>query len=494
MIRALPSDRCGLGLVILAALLGAPPALAQATGDASQRFAFETHVFRRMLFDQRLEPLANFQQLRERPEKSLLIILGKTDPLNLENLPDGLADFVARGGAALVATDQPPDRQAQDMLEQAAVVRVMPQVLSGPDSETALYRGKAFCPFLVPIRGAEPDLFHGQRLDPTAEIRVATNVPTWLGVVKPGLPANIQPLAMLPPGSSPEPSPGGMPGQRNQGPLQRFRRIFDRGPLFAVGGAVGDGRILVLADHSIFINQMMLPADTGNVEFTYNALEWLCDGKQRTRVLLVQDGVLRTDLDVPLKDVPLPQEAVAVTVDHVLTHLERENTLNRKAWEWLLGRSGGSTDRIARWALEALTIALLVYAAYRVTVRSRHRLDTTVPLLAHATAGHTPAVPLLQQRYEAALRAGNLWETAHHLARQWFAAVAPAASGPHPPRLAVRGSWWQRFRVRRRFARLWRLAHATDPVPVGRRRLRRLLGDLDALKAALADGTLQFNG
>ena len=30
---------------------------------------------------------------------------------------------------------------------------------------------------------------------------------------------------------------------------------------FAVGGTMGKGRILVVADHSIFINGMMLPSD-----------------------------------------------------------------------------------------------------------------------------------------------------------------------------------------------------------------------------------------
>jgi hypothetical protein len=502
MIRALPSGRCCPGLVILAALLSAPPALAQAPSDAAQRFAFETHVFRRMLFDQRLAPLASFQQLREQVSQNLIIVLGKTDCLNSRNLPGGLAEFVAHGGSALVATDQAPGFDAQEMLRVSAGVQVMGEHLLGPETDAAIYRGKAFCPVLIPVRDAEPDLFHGPRLDPTAQLRVATNVPSWLRIVEQGLPADVHPLAILPPGCSPDLPPADTTGERNQVPWQRIRPVFarvfparrDREPLFAVGGTVSDGRILVLADHSIFINQMMLPADTGNVEFTYNALEWLRSDKQRTRVLLVQDGVIRTDLDVPLKDVPLPQEAVAVTVDHVLTHLEHENTLNRTVWEWLLGRSGGNTDRIARWALEALTTAVLVYAAYRVMVRSRHRLDTTVPLLAHAAAGHAPAVPLLQQRYEAARRAGNLWETAHHLARQWFTSVAPTATGPHSPRIAVRGGWWRRFRVRHRFARLWRLAHTTDPVPVGPRRLRRVIADLHGLKAALADGTLQIKG
>jgi hypothetical protein len=491
---------CRLALAILAALLAAPPALAQAPADAGHRFAYETHVFRRLLKDQGLEPLSDFRQLHDDAGKSLLIVLGRTDPLNWGNLPNGLDAFVRQGGAVLVATDRPSDFEAQEMLSRAAGVQVRGERLLGPETDNASYRRIAFCPFLVPVPHAQPDLFGGPRLDSTARLlHVATNVPTWLRPVELTLPDGIHRLAMLPPGSLPESAPPGAPRQLRQFLLElgaAFARIFPErgkvGPLFAVGGNRGDGRILVLADHSIFINQMMLPGDTDNVEFTYNALEWLNDGKRRTRVLLVQDGVIRTELDVPLKEVALPQEAVAAAADKMLADLERRDAFNRKIWQWLLGRAGNSTDRIARWVLEALTLLALAYAAYRVLVRARHRLDTAVPLLAHAAAGHTPAVPLLQQRFEAAHQAGNLWETAHHLARQYFAAVAPAAAGRRPPPIAVRGGWWYRWQTRRRFGRLWRLAQGSAPARVRPRRLRRLLGELEELKAALAAGNIQL--
>jgi hypothetical protein len=438
---------CRLALTFLAALLAGPPALAQAPTDAGHRFAYETHVFRRLLKDQGLEPLPDFDQLHTRAANSLLIVLGKTDPLNGQNLPTGLDAFVKQGGAVLVATDRMPTFEAQEMLRDAAGVQVMGEPLLGPNNDK-IYRDKPFCPFLMPIPDAEPDLFRGPRFDPTARLlHVATNVPTLLLPTRPRLPEGIHPLAMLPPGSSLEPPPGSGPGLRNPGWLRLrsfLARVFPErgkvGPLFAVGGNRGKGRILVLADHSIFINQMMLPGDTDNVEFTYNALEWLHE-KRRTRVLLVQDGVIRTDLDVPLREVALPQEAVAAAADKLLADLERRDAFNRKIWQWLLGRAGNSTDRIARWVLEALTLLVLAYAGYRILVRGRHRLDTAVPLLAHAAAGHAAAVPLLQQRFEAAHQAGNLWETAHHLARQYFAAVArpPPAAGRRPSPSAAAG-------------------------------------------------------
>ena len=51
-------------------------------------------------------------------------------------------------------------------------------------------------------------------------------------------------------------------------------------------GLVGGtrGRILLVADHSIFINMMMLPTDTDNVEFASNCLEYLRTCKEPTAI------------------------------------------------------------------------------------------------------------------------------------------------------------------------------------------------------------------
>jgi hypothetical protein len=271
----------------------------------------------------------------------------------------------------------------------------------------------------------------------------------------------------------------------------------EHGPLFAVGGDVGEGRVLVLADHSIFINQMMVPADNNNLEFSDRALRWLQgDRPRRSRVLFVEEGEIRTDLEVPLKAGPdLPPGAAVAVVDETLARLEDRDAFNKMLLDWLGGRSLAPGDRLLRRALEALTVVLVAYGVYRVGVRGRFRPDVMVPLLSSELARHTPAAPLLEQRYRAAVAAGNLWETAHALAREWFASlsVPPPAPGTSPPRLAAKGGWWRRLSLGRRFRRLWRLAHDTTPVRVTPRRLRRLLRDLAQLKNALAEGTVKLS-
>jgi hypothetical protein len=122
-------------------------------------------------------------------------------------------------------------------------------------------------------------------------------------------------------------------------------------------------------------------------------------------------------------------------------------------------------------------------------------------VLAQVVAQHTPAAPLLAQRHQALLRAGNLWESAQVLARQFFAAAgipgpppeAPGADAPgSPPRLLVRGGWWRRRALRRQVLHLWRLAFGPTPVRVSPAALTRLSRELDELKAALADGSLRM--
>ena len=66
---------------------------------------------------------------------------------------------------------------------------------------------------------------------------------------------------------------------------------------FAVGGEGPDHinrnpyRLLVMADHSIFIDRMLLEPQTDNLELTYRVIEFLQGpGKIRKRCILFEDG------------------------------------------------------------------------------------------------------------------------------------------------------------------------------------------------------------
>src|SRR5262249_36933333 len=109
-----------------------------------------------------------------------------------------------------------------------------------------------------------------------------------------------------------------------------FNQLY--GPPFAIGGPLGDGRLLGIADHSLFINNMILQPDTGNIDFAYRCAEWLLqrpDGGRRGQILYVEDGQVRTDFEIPLKSLPPPPlpspEALLPLVNETLIGLEKEN-------------------------------------------------------------------------------------------------------------------------------------------------------------------------
>ncbi len=249
----------------------------------------------------------------------------------------------------------------------------------------------------------------------------------------------------------------------------------------------------MLADHSIFINEMMLREDNNNVEFSYNCLEWLRDTgtDRRHKVLFVEDGVVHTDLDVPMKATgPLPpgaSRAIVAAMDRAIQRLEEQNAFNNALWKKL-----GPPQTVLRGALVIGTLMALAYLAFRITTRSRYRLDLAVPLLARQVDRHSPTATLLQQRGQQALNAGNLWEAAHGLAREWFAGLGQATQSPPPVRTA--GGRWRQWVLDRRIRRLWMLAQQTEPSRVSPRRLRQMLHELDQLRAAQRSGTLSFGG
>jgi hypothetical protein len=290
-------------------------------------------------------------------------------------------------------------------------------------------------------------------------------------------------------------------------------------PLFAVGGTVGKGRVLVLADHSLFINRMILPPDNGNLEFAANCLHWLRGGistpaealramrgsqtpekllGQRDKVLLWDDGTIPTDFAPPPKVTPIKppldmemEPAAVAALDRNVTRMEEENVFNRHLRDRIEAMPGG-WPRVARTTVYVLTLALALLLGYLFLWRGRHRPEPAVPLLAHAVSRHEPSASLLEQRRRALLRSGNVWETAHQLVRQYFETAGIPLNGDSPPRVRVQGGWWQRQRVGRRVARLWRLARGEAPILTSPAALKRWLRELEELKTALANGTIQL--
>jgi hypothetical protein len=529
-----------LGLLVLAVV---PPCSAQAPGGLkplgvpldSKPYDQRTDAFRRLLFELRFQPLTRFPDLQADPSKSLFILLG--EPGCLSFFLKGLRSFVEQGGAVLIATDMKTQGLAGENLSRLAGVIVTGETLvvrqnnikdlSRPD----LYKDSEYCPFVEPLADskvlgavaalvgadAKPDLFHRNPYPDQPPLQVASNAPSYLKLSGWLLPRGIHRLARLPHICQYE---------KFDPDLPLF--VDEDGPLFAVGGTVGNGRVLVLADHSIFINRMILPDDNGNMEFAANCLHWLRGGAtpmqglralnasthaergneinalqqlagQRNNVLLWDDGVIRTNFEVPLKKMPAPpmpasEPAIVAAIDKTIARLEENDSFNRALLDWIDDLPGGR-ERVVRTAVYLLTLAARLFMSYRFLWRTRHRPELAVPLLSKTLRQHEPKAPLLDQRRRELLRSGNVWEMGHRLAREYFESAGVTLRDAAPPRVVLaRGSRWQHWRVNRRVARLWRLARGNAPKPLSPAALQHRLREIEELKTALANGTIVLMG
>lgn len=401
-------NRATTPLACLFALLAlAAPGAADSGALASVSYGQRTDAFRRLLFEFQFKPLKRFDELEMNPSESLLIVLGDPRCLSRSTFPQGLRSFVERGGAVLIATDRETVGEAGDILDQLAGVTVTGETLicRNPNPKV-LYDGSEYCPFVEPLAdalapnrstnilgvlatvvgvGSRPALFRNPH--PTEpDLRVATNAPSRLRRNARGWwwPSGIYRLAELP----------------NECEIERrmmFRPASQEHLLFAVGGSVGKGRVLVLADHSVFINRMVLPRDNGNLEFAANCLHWLRGGVstptealraingpqtleqltgQRNKVLFWDDGLIRTDLEVPLKRVPLksalpPEPVIVAALDKTLANLEDDDYFNRKLLENMEDASGGRQS-LLRNVVYLLTLAAALLLGYRFLWRVRY--------------------------------------------------------------------------------------------------------------------------
>jgi hypothetical protein len=472
---------------LLAACLAAPLALltlftTTGTGQQpSQEFLKGTHAFRFVLHDLQFEPLNDLPELFQEPHRNILIVLGDTFELD-NNSGDLIHRFVERGGALLVATDHHVSQTRRNRLTWAGEfgIEVVEQPVLGP--ERVCYQGLKECPLVQP----EGDSL----LFAFLQHPVATNLPGFLRVQGSPHGLRLNEWARLP-----------WSCHAKHGTLRD-----DQFLCFAAGRAWGEGRVLVLADHSVFINNMMLQSDTGNVDFTYNCLRWLRNGgaERRSHVLLYDDGQIVHDFNVPVKMPPpgLPEidDPVALA-DKLIAGLEDEDMHNRLLMDWLDPDHEDADDAkhkaralnvLLKWLAIAGTITLAAVGLLRLG-RARHRQEPTAPLLAPTMERMAPVRVGLAERYRALLTEGNLWEPARALARDFFEMALGTPDPPTPPPFQANESWLTRRVLHKQVLLLWQLAHG-PPLRIAPNEFTRIAAQVDEMRAALADGTLRFTG
>ncbi len=451
-------SRVSLGAALAALLLAAP------APTQEQRAVVPpdgTQYFRNLLHLHGLKPLPRASDLAQaQPRETLLIVFGSLEGLDAAaHRPGGLRAFVNAGGAVLIASDR-RDAGWGGRLNELGLFLSGRDVLAPPEHA---YRGTPECPLLQQWRVPNHPIFagitEGIATNRPSHVRPAFVPPGRPRFAPPGRPALIA-LASFPPGCH-----------------DRFDVALGNAAFIVGTSADADspGKILVVAGHGTFINDMMAAAD--NAVFARNCVHWLTDQGKRKHVLFVEDGEVLTGLNVPLTRVPVPPLKV---VNRALRAMEEENLFNRL----LLDNVG--RERVLRVLLVGASVLLAFCGLYRL-VRAHHRGEPAGPLVAVRVGQDETGVPLAVRRHRAQVVENNFAEAARDLARLCFEESAGAR--PAAPPTVVRGG----RRLRRLVARLWRVAYG-EPEPVSARRFEGVAVAAGQVRAALADGSLRFEG
>ena len=469
-------------------LLAITPAPAPAA-PAPENAAVQMDIFRKCLDLLHFKPLKAFADLD--PKDCVLVMLGDTSKLTDAHVPGGLKHFLVQGGAALIASDEPMRPASHTALFDATGWWITGDKWSfSPQPDLWCYHKIDFCPILI-FAPWEPRFDR----DPNTqeEIKpVATNVPSRLARFKDG--RALEPFAYLPKNTE-----FGHPRPKDEA---------YGNPCFGVSGDVGQGRVIVLADHSIFINEMMKPKDTGNAEFTYNCLKYLSGEQgQRKRVLFVDDGVIQQSfLSATKAPKPSPVDTALALLDKAITKAQDKLNQQQDQLNEIDQRDGFNQaftqlqqQHPYRWRraivilLVVVTLGLLIYGCYRLGIIARYRTEIGVLPLGRAARQQAPRSNLLTLRQEGLLEADNVWEASRQLARDAFEAGGVAAPLPYrePAVKVPNASWWRRSQIQRRVLELWRLAFRNRPMPLAPHALLALAAELEQLKADLKRGTIQ---
>jgi hypothetical protein len=293
----------------------------------------------------------------------------------------------------------------------------------------------------------------------------------------------------------------------------------------------GGGRFLLMADHSVFINSMLLPPPgypNNNLEFTQNCLAWLMSGPEfthRDKVLFISDGEIVTDFELVLREMPpeSQEEVMKYMADHpeqVLQLLAESPEARALLWEnrdkaspllaamedagvfSALGENDFfnqavlnivSLSTLIKTALFLATVGLLGYAATKF-ISSKWKVPKGVPRLALVLDRFRPRAGLLEQRLRDGVASGQYYEPARERARQLFADLdlIPAIEGT-PPRYTIDASWFQRSRIDRELREIWAIAFGVEPVAVSGKQWAGFALRLSALRSWIHEGIVRFD-
>jgi hypothetical protein len=442
-----------------------------------------TELFRGLLDHAGIKPLTK-RELREmtRFDDVILISLGnarlRPDP---SNAPLDRFFQMRSSGSVLIASDS--ELFVEPSAGGAFKFEGNPVICLDRD---AIHRGDARCPYVVPTDDEKgmpiQRIFNGL-------VAIATNHPTYISPDRWG--GEIQSaLARFPQDSR----------------ILGHGQFLPRDACFAVGGVEtndrtgNEYRLLLLADHSIFINQMLLEPKTDNLELTYRIIEFLQGpGKRRSRCAFFYDGQLIDHFDdlrqayAKQNQMPLPQvnlwamqEKLTDLGNAIIDRLQTNNAHNNLIL--------GSVDRDGRLTVIArflLLLATVVACLFLIRRLWRSRKPSDIPPPPNVPAASTGPPGVFDRRQKELLRRDNVLEPVRDLVRDFFTSIGIHGEPSRMPKVVINDVVRKPDSLRAAIKDFWKIAFG-PPQALSVRRWRELEPFFERLRTAHAEGKWRF--
>ncbi|MCE9564832.1 MAG: hypothetical protein K8U57_22590 [Planctomycetes bacterium] len=436
----------------------------------------------------------------------IVIVLGSTHHGRHGNGIDFVQQVLKNGGAALIATDTSLNLDRFVWGQQRAEVAPARIRCKNPDlvhnviQPDGSLQPQWECPYVIPMaslkehrnefRNPLTHIFSGDGMEIKPLTRVATNNSSYIFVDQ--FQGEIrQPLAKFPKRC--------LAVRTDQFRFVEPERIDDA--LFAVGGYGPNGvddrtyRFIAMADHSVFINQMLIEPGTENLELTYRVIDYLQGPEKRKKCLFIENGRvidrfdgLRQAFAKPKPQMPMPnpkavQDKVVDMGNRLIDHFETNNMLNRGLLQIF------KLPSIARFFL----LLLMVYATWFLLKRmfsSRKPTDIPPsPMVAGVPSG-PPGV--FDRRQKELIRRNNIYEPVRDMVREFFATVGVHGEpGPKCPKVVISRAVRKPESLRLAVKDFWALAFG-PPQEMTVNRWRELSVYLDRVRVAHAERKWHF--
>lgn len=472
-----------------------------------------SEIYRFMLHKQGLTPLQHFLEAIAKPKESLIIVHGENFELKARHGLFGanLREYLDNGGAILIAGDRNTDNTPGSWAQTFGIYRNGRHLTA---AEEQCYRQAEGRPFIRPLNPFAPALLNKESpfrivadIERSGKKAIATDLASAMylqgqapvGMTRTPLasyPISAKYLAPLAPGQE----------------ALRFEGCY-----FAVAFRAdeGGGRMIVMADHSVFVNGMMgfvsdpaaeggYSTDNGNFEFSRRTINWLQEGgpTKRTKCLFIEDGdvvnLFARQIETPPNNIkppmpPLtPEMVVAVAnaglnyTNTVVQTAENNNFFNRRLQSWL---------GLNRWVRIFLVVVTVLFGLFllRLFVRSYWKANpaanpspsTLEPLLPHGGA--------LKQRLDAQLDVNNFYEAARTRIQDRYNRLGgqPSAQGAMPP-LLIADDGVNARDLSDTIRALWLIGYGTKPIHVGPREWDTMNRDLERTLKLASKGEWTF--